>query len=54
MNNLIDNPAMVDEIKHHHQLLRNLLVETEDDQVLKSHFGIAGLNEWKKAEADAN
>ena len=54
MTNLIGNPSMVDEIKHHHQLLRNLLVETEDDYVLKSHFGIAGLNEWRKEDEDAD
>lgn len=45
-HNLVDDPKHADEIRRHHQLLRERLVETDDHYVLKPAYDCAGLNEW--------
>jgi arylsulfatase A-like enzyme len=47
MKNLVDDPDWADEVKRHHQLLRDEMVRTEDDYVLAAAFGIEGLNLWQ-------
>ncbi len=49
MNNLIKNPEYEGEIKRHHELLRNRLIETGDHYVLAPAHGIEGLNLWRKS-----
>jgi arylsulfatase A-like enzyme len=46
MNNLVDDPAHVEEVARHHGLLRQRLADTYDHYVLAPAFGHAGLNEW--------
>jgi len=48
MHNLIDDPASAEEVRRHHQLLRERLVETGDHYVLAPAFGIDGLNLWQE------
>ncbi|WP_030444085.1 sulfatase family protein [Actinocatenispora sera] len=46
MTNLVDDPAQTEQLRHHHQLLRDRLAETYDHYVLAPAFGVPGLNEW--------
>ncbi len=46
MSNLVDDPALADEVARHHGLLRERLAETYDHYVLAPAFGHPGLNEW--------
>jgi arylsulfatase A-like enzyme len=47
MHNLVEDPDWADQVKRHHQLLRDEMVRTEDDYVLATAFGIEGLNLWQ-------
>lgn len=44
--NLIDDPDHAEQVRSHHRLLRDRLVETHDHYVLAPAFGLPGLNEW--------
>ncbi len=44
--NLIDDPNSAAEIRRHHELLRERMVETYDHYVLAAAHGLPGLNEW--------
>lgn len=46
MTNLVDDPKHVDEVRRHHELLRDRMVATYDHYVLAPAFGVDGLNEW--------
>lgn len=46
MNNLVDDPLCVDDVRHHHELLRQRLADSFDHYVLAPAHGCAGLNEW--------
>lgn len=46
LTNLVDSDKHVDELRRHHMLLRDRLVETFDHYVLAPAFGCEGLNEW--------
>jgi arylsulfatase A-like enzyme len=46
LRNLLDEPAWMDEISRHHQLLRNRLEETLDPLVLLPAWGHEGWNVW--------
>lgn len=46
MRNLIDDPEYRETIARHHQLLREQLAASLDHYVLKSAYGLPGLNEW--------
>lgn len=49
--NLVDSPDHVSIASELHALLRNRMIETEDDYVLKPVFGHDGLNEWYHYQA---
>jgi arylsulfatase A-like enzyme len=44
--NLVDDPDHADEVRHHHEMLRQLLVDTDDHYVLAPAFGCQGFNTW--------
>jgi arylsulfatase A-like enzyme len=46
LTNLVDDPAYADEVRRHHELLRDRMVETLDHYVLAPAFDRPGLNEW--------
>lgn len=46
LENLVDDADHADEIRRHHQLLRDRMVQTYDHYVLAPAHGVAGLNEW--------
>jgi arylsulfatase A-like enzyme len=46
LTNLVDSEKHVDELRRHHELLRNRMIETYDHYVLAPAFGLPGLNEW--------
>ena len=46
-NNLLDDAGHQEELKRHHQLLRNEMIRTGDHYVLKPAFGVEGLNVWQ-------
>ena len=46
LDNLVDDPSCADDVAHHHRLLRQLLVETEDHYVLAPAFGCDGVHTW--------
>ena len=46
LHNLIDDSAYTQEIKRHHQMLCDRMVETEDHFVLLPAFGCNGVNVW--------
>ena len=48
MNNLIDDPNYRDQIMHHHRLLSERIIETEDHFVLSPAFGLDGVNVWQE------
>ena len=47
MNNLLENVRYTNEIRRHHQLLREQVIATEDHYVLKPAFGFEGINLWE-------
>ena len=47
MNNLVDDPNYRDLVGHHHRLLCERVIETEDHFVLLPAFGIEGINLWE-------
>ncbi|GIH14036.1 sulfatase family protein [Rugosimonospora africana] len=46
LTNLVDDPKYADEVRHHHELLRERMAETYDHYVLAPAFGVPGLNLW--------
>lgn len=46
MDNLVDDAKHADEVRRHHELLRDRMVETYDHYVLAPAHGVDGLNEW--------
>jgi arylsulfatase A-like enzyme len=46
LTNLVDDPEYADEVRRHHELLRDRMVETYDHYVLAPAFGVPGLNLW--------
>jgi arylsulfatase A-like enzyme len=46
LKNLVDDPGYAPEVRRHHELLRQRLVETYDHYVLAPAFDMPGLNEW--------
>ncbi len=46
LTNLVDAPEWEGEIRRHHQMLRDRMVETYDHYVLAPAWGIDGMNEW--------
>jgi len=49
MTNLLTSPDHQGEVRRHHQLLHQRLIETADHFVLKPAYGCGGLNEWQEA-----
>ena len=48
MNNLVDDPDYRDQVTHHHRLLCQRMIETEDHFVLSPAFGCEGVNIWEE------
>lgn len=46
LTNLVDDPKYADEVRRHHELLRDRMAETYDHYVLAPAFGVPGLNLW--------
>lgn len=46
LTNLVDDPQWEDEVRRHHLMLRERMVQTHDHYVLAPAFGVEGLNEW--------
>ena len=46
LTNAVDDPKHADEVRRHHELLRDRMAETYDHYVLAPAFGIDGLNTW--------
>lgn len=45
-HNLVDDPDTAELVKHHHDLLRDRLVDTNDHYVLAPALGFSGVNTW--------
>ena len=48
MNNLVDDPNYRDQVAHHHRLLCERMIETEDHFVLLPAFDSEGVNVWEE------
>ena len=48
MNNLVDDPNYRDLVAHHHRLLCERMIETEDHFVLLPAFDSEGVNVWEE------
>jgi len=48
MNNLVDDPNYRDQVAHHHRLLCERMIETEDHFVLLPAFDCEGVNVWEE------
>ncbi|GAA5185329.1 sulfatase-like hydrolase/transferase [Rugosimonospora acidiphila] len=46
LTNLVDDAKYADEVRRHHELLRDRMAETYDHYVLAPAFGVPGLNLW--------
>ena len=46
LTNALDDPKYADEIRRHHELLRERMAETYDHYVLAPAYGVPGLNTW--------